>query len=98
MWGKFRCVTMLPELYFIVALFTGGTHQEYFKIERPVFLNEKSCSTYVKKQFKRLNLLVNKKYKANLETPNLFFCITDKEFEDILKNGSRKKQSISLLS
>ena len=89
---------MLPELYFIVALFTGGTHQEYFKFERPMFLNEKSCITYVKKQFKKLNLLVNKKYKANRETPNLFFCITDKEFKDILESGSRKKQSISLLS
>ena len=89
---------MLPELYFIVALFTGGIHQEYFKFERPVFHNEKSCTTYVKRLFKKLNLLVNKKYKANLETPNLFFCMTDKEFEDILKNGSRKKQSISLLS
>jgi hypothetical protein len=89
---------MIPELYFMVALFTGGIHQEYFKFAGPIFLNEKSCITYVKKQFKRLNLLVNKKYKANRETPNLFFCITDKEFKDILESGSRKKQSISLLS
>ena len=56
---------MLPELYFIIALFTGGIHQEYFKFDRPIFHNEKSCITYVKKQFKKLNLLVNKKYKAN---------------------------------
>ena len=50
MWGKFLCVTMLPELYFIVALFTGGVHQEYFKFKEPTFPDEKLCITYVKKQ------------------------------------------------
>ena len=88
---------MLSELYFIVTLFTGGVHQEYFKFEEPTFPDEKLCITYVKKQFKKLNLLVNKKYKANPETPNLFFCMIDKEFKDVLESGSRKKQSIILL-
>ena len=73
-------------LYFIVALFTANSSndkRDVYIFDTPSFYVRSECVKYVKSNFGRLNMHVNKEYDAREDNPNLFFCMNKKEVNDM---------------
>jgi len=67
-------------LYIIVALWTGGDGEDFYRFTDPTFETKEECVAFTKQSYFILNRFVNDEHNSDHPYPNTFYCISEKEW------------------